>query len=364
MIKKLPFVCILLMLSGLSSKAQITITNADMPSTGDIIRFSRAANGTTVNLLQTGANQTWDFSFLQPTGQSLDTFLSVTSTPVTYIFAFGLNSNLAARGIQLSSIGFLPVSNGFSFYNKGSASYRQKGFGAEVNGLPIPVPYTNDDDVYLFPLNFGDQDTSDSDYSISIPGQGSATGNQRRINNVDGWGTVITPYGSFSALRVLSVLTGEDSLYLDTLGFGFSQPRALTKEYKWLANGQDIPVLQINTTTNNFGVETVSLIKYRDSLRVFASLPENGVASSPLRLFPNPVKANEYLSIDWPEQSSRPLELDFYTLDGKLAARQTMVQGSDSKVKLSDLQFVSGAYLVRASDGYRERTVRMLVVGE
>jgi hypothetical protein len=362
--KTLTLLGILLMLSGLSSRAQITIANSDMPSTGDIIRFSTASNSTTVNLTQTGANQTWDFSTLQSTGQSLDTFLSVTSTPITYLFAFGLSSNLAARGIQLSSIGFLPVANAYSFYNKGSAAYRQKGFGAEVNGLPIPVPYTNDDDIYLFPLNFGDQDTSDSDYSISIPGQGSATGNQRRINNVDGWGTVITPYGTFSALRVLSVLTGEDSLYLDTLGFGFSQPRALTKEYKWLANGQDIPVLQINTTTSAFGVETVSLIKYRDSLRVFASLPESGMTATPLRLFPNPVGANDMITIDWPEPSSRSLELEFYTLQGKLAARHSVVQSSEIRVKLSDLQIVPGVYLVKASDGLRERNVRLLVVGE
>lgn len=362
--KSLPLLCILMMFSGLSSQAQITITNTDMPSPGDIIRFSTASNNTTVNLAQNGANQTWDFSSLQPTGQSLDTFLSVTSTPITYLFAFGLNSNLAARGIQLSSIGFLPVADAYSFYNKGATAFRQKGFGAEVNGLPIPVPYTNDDDIYTFPLSFGDLDTSDSDYAISIPGQGSASGNQRRINNVDGWGSVITPYGTFSALRVVSTLTGEDSLYLDTLGFGLNLPRPLTKEYKWLANGQDIPVLQINTTTNNFGVETVSLIKYRDSLRVFASLPEISVLSSPLRLFPNPVKTTDYMTIDWPERSSRQLELEFYTLQGSLTARHTVVQGAEIRIKLSDLQISPGAYLVMANDGLRQRTVRMLVVGE
>ena len=362
--KSLPLACIFLMLSVISASAQITITNADMPSTGDIIRFSTASNTTTVNLTQTGPNQTWDFSSLQPVGQSLDTFLSVTSTPITYLFAFGLNSNLAARGIQLSSIGFIPVANGFSFYNKGTASYRQKGFGAEVNSLPVPVPYTNDDDIYLFPLNFGDQDTSDSDYAISIPGQGSASGNQRRINNVDGWGSVITPYGTFSALRIVSTLTGEDSLYLDTLGFGFNLPRALTKEYKWLANSQDIPVLQINTTTNLQGVETVSLIKYRDSLRVFASLPENGLKSTTLRLYPNPISVNDEVTLDWPQGSSRSLELEFYSLQGKLVSRHKLFNDASIKIKLSDLQIIPGAYIVKANDGVYEGTSRLVVVGD
>lgn len=346
------------------SAAQITINSTDMPSAGDIIRFSTAANNTTVDLTQTGPNQTWDFSFLQPTGQSVDTFLSVSATSIFYLLTFGGNSNVAARGIQISSIGFLPITNGFSFYNSSTSGYRQKGFGAELNGLPVPVPYTNDDDIYLFPLNYGDQDTSDSDYSISIPGQGSANGNQRRINHVDGWGTVTTPYGTFSALRMVSTLTGEDSLYVDTLGLGFNSPRPLTREYKWLATGQDIPVLQINTTANLAGVETVSLIKYRDSLRVFASVFENNVSGMSVRVYPNPVTSKDEIKIDWPVKTAEGLKVEFYSMDGRLASRTSLYAGSSWSIKLSELQVTQGVYLVKVSDGVNESTTRLVVTGQ
>jgi len=271
---------------------------------------------------------------------------------------------VAARGIQISSLGLLPVANGFSFYNRSTSGYRQKGFGAELNGLPVPIPFTNDDDIYLFPLNYGDQDTSDSDYSITIPGQGSANGNQRRINHVDGWGTVTTPYGTFSALRIVSTLTGEDSLYLDTLGLGFNAPRPLTREYKWLATGQDIPVLQINTTTNLAGVESVSLIKYRDSLRVFASVFENNVTRDQVRVYPNPVNSKDEITIDWPHKKAAGLRVEFYSMDGRMTAATNPDAGSGWIIKLPELQLAPGVYLLKVSDGWNESTTKLFVTSQ
>jgi hypothetical protein len=68
--------------------AQITVTNADMPSANDLIRFSLAPPSTVVNLTQAGANATWDFSGLVAQSQDIDSFLSVSSAPLTYLFAF------------------------------------------------------------------------------------------------------------------------------------------------------------------------------------------------------------------------------------------------------------------------------------
>lgn len=362
-LKPLPFLLFAL-IQAQFCYSQITITSTDLPTSGDNVRFSTASNTATVNLAQTGANQVWDFSWLQPTGQSIDSFISVTSTSILYFFAFGGNSNVAARGIQLSNIGFLPLTNGFSFYSRNSSGFRQKGFGAELNGIPIPVPYGNDDDIYLFPLNYGDQDTSDSDYAVAIPGQGSASGNQRRINNVDGWGTINTPYGSFNALRIVSTLTGEDSLYIDTLNFGIRVPRPLTKEYKWLANGQDIPVLQINTVTTGAGVENVSLIKYRDSLRVFASVIENTPSADLVKVFPNPVSAKDEIKIDWSGPSASGLTVEFYSIDGRLSYSQKMDSGAgEIKIKLADLHVIPGIYLLKLSDGDHSSTSRVVVTG-
>jgi hypothetical protein len=58
--KKVYSVLLSFLLPVLSS-AQITITNADLPSSGDQIQFSQAAVTTPVDLTLTGANYLWDF---------------------------------------------------------------------------------------------------------------------------------------------------------------------------------------------------------------------------------------------------------------------------------------------------------------
>ncbi|MCE2847414.1 MAG: T9SS type A sorting domain-containing protein [Sphingobacteriales bacterium] len=334
--------------------AQITVTNADMPSANDLIRFSLAPPSTVVNLTQAGANATWDFSGLVAQSQDIDSFLSVSSAPLTYLFAFGFTSNLYSRGEGLNSIAGVQFSDVQNFYNKSTTSYRQTGFGANVNGLPTPIVFGNDDFIYRFPLVFGDIDTSDSDYSLVVPGLAAVSGEQRRISVVDGWGSLTTPYGTFNTLRVVSTLTGEDSVFLDTLGFGFTFPRPLTREYKWIANGQDIPVLQINTTQQLFGQETVSRIKYRDSLRVFTGLEAiRNETLNPL-LYPNPTTDNT--TIRFQLMRAGWVELSLVDVSGRIVYQRNTEELAGEQqwlLPVCDQRLSNGVYAVRlrTSDG-------------
>lgn len=352
MLKKL-LILLVLALPQLGS-AQITVTNADMPSANDLIRFSLAPPSTVVNLTQSGANATWDFSGLVAQSQDIDSFLSVTSAPLTYLLAFGFTSNLYSRGEGLNSIAGVQFSDVQNFYNKSTTSYRQTGFGANVNGLPTPIVFGNDDFIYRFPLVFGDIDTSDSDYSLVVPGLAAVSGEQRRINVVDGWGSLTTPYGSFNTLRVVTTLTGEDSVFLDTLGFGFTFPRPLTREYKWIANGQDIPVLQINTTEQLFGQETVTRIKYRDSLRVFTGLQAIRKETLNPVIFPNPTSENT--TIRFQLERFGAVELSLVDASGRVVYLRNAEESAGELqwvLPVRDLNLPNGIYAVhlRTSDG-------------
>ncbi|MBL7922989.1 MAG: T9SS type A sorting domain-containing protein [Bacteroidia bacterium] len=344
------------------SWAQITITNTDLASANDTVRFSEASALTPVDLSLTGANYTWDFSGLQSVSQDVDSFLSVSSTPLVYFLFFGFSSNLASRGVDLSSFPGVPISDVYSFFNKSSNNYKQTGYGASINGITTPIAFNNDDIVYDFPVNFGNVDSSDSDYSISLPGLATAIGSQHRVNVVDGWGSITTPYGTFNALRIVSTLTGEDSVYLDTLGFGFSSPRPLTREYKWLADAQDIPVLQINTI-ETLGIETVSLIKYRDSLRTPVGLPANYLSHTPMTLAPNPSKGSDVLAVI-NLKNAASLEVSIYSAEGRLVdRRQVQLQAGKQTVAVrpSDLQLNAGVYLVEMSSLGERFSARMVI---
>jgi hypothetical protein len=83
------------------------------------------------------------------------------------------------------------------------------------------------------------------------------------MNFVDGWGTLKTPFGIFSVIRIKSLISQRDSLYIDSLGTGFPMQRTIT-EYKWLGKNSGIPILQISE--EGFSVTAI----YRDSTRMSA----------------------------------------------------------------------------------------------
>jgi hypothetical protein len=365
--KKLITILLIASFSG-SATAQITITNADMPNTGDTLRVSEASVLTPVDLSLTGANFTWDFSGLLPVAQDIDTFVSVGSTPTLlaiYFVNLSINTNranIAALGTNNPLAAQLPVSDVYSFFYENSSLFQQVGFGATIGGTGVPLGYGNKDIIYNFPLNFNDQDSSNSDYSLSVPGTVYAEGNQKRVNFVDGWGSLTTPYGTFNALRMKSTLTGQDSVYLDSTATGFSTARPLIREYKWLANGERIPVLQINTA-EVFGVEAISSIRYRDSLRVNVGLPPVSALQTNPVLFPNPNSGeNVFAMINLVKPAA--VKIDICAVDGHLV-NSSVIQLSagvqNIAIRSSDLQLDAGVYMVRFLLEGEAKTVKMVV---
>ena len=351
------------LLIGLQGKSQITVTTSDMPVSGDTIRLSTASPLSTVDLTLTGANFTWDFTALVPDSQVVDTFLAVSSTGALYSIYFsaflGNPANSAHRGPDLSLIPGVPLTNAYVFYNKNSSLYEQVGFGATYNALQIPVGFTNKDVIYNFPLNFNDADSSDSNFSISLTGTGSLSGTQHRVNHVDGWGSLQTAYGTFNVLRVVSEITAHDSLYLDTLsmGFGFDQP--LSREYKWIGKNKSLPLMQINTQFV-LGTETITSIRYRDSVRVIPT--PTGIASlenesNHIQLFPNPSSGNSMLRFF--SDNNKPVTISILDLSGRefRSKDYVTVKGTNEFV-LSSSNLSSGIYFIKVKQG--EKNVETL----
>ena len=365
MIQNIRFVIAIcyLLISVQSSEAQITIVNSDMAVAGDTLRVSIAnfaPIGTDVAL--TGANYTWDYSGLQYTSQDVDTFLATSATAALYAFYF-INSpinpnraNVASRGIDLSAAGgAIPVSDVYNFYYCSSSLYQQTGFGANISGATAPIPYSAKDIIYHFPLNFGNADSSDSNYSLSVPSIGYVEGQQHRVNHVDGWGALTTPFGTFNTVRVVSELTGKDSLYLDTLGFGFGFPRTKTREYKWLATNSKIPELQINTTVLGAN-EIVSSIRYRDIYRNSSTnvgLNIHQASDFSVNVFPNPSSNGDcYLKVN--NSSGSKLKVNVYAVTGSLllALDKSLDNYSSATISLSELNaLASGMYRISVVAG-------------
>lgn len=274
---------------GCSLNAQITIDQDDMPNSGDTIRYSSSIDLGGINYEETGTNYSWDFSSLIPLTQAVDTFSSVSETPLVYQVAFFLYSNLAK---PLSSFDYIPgfqVTDPYEFYKKSNSEFKMVGFGVTMNGIPIPNKFQDSDVIYQFPVNYGNLDSSYSSYEFDIPAVGYLGGWKKRVNYCDGWGTLNTPFGSFQTIRIKSEIIQFDSVYIDSLGMGLPLSRNYV-EYKWLGNDFGLPLCKITDDG------LLPQIEYLDSVRsLFVDVPELNETVKRISVFPNP--AGDYLNI-------------------------------------------------------------------
>lgn len=283
--------------------AQPTITKSDMPVVGDTIWFKTTSLAPGINYQQTGNNFNWDFSTLTGTAAA-DTFISITSTSFTLQLTFGLGANpanIAQNSADLSFIPGIPLSNFTNFFRSSNTAYQLNGFGLGIYGIGLPIKFSGADVWYKFPLTINSlSDSSVSNYSQSLLTLGYLKINRKRVNKVDGWGTLITPYGSFQTLRVKSVVHEEDSIYLDTLSAGVPIVRDYT-EYKWWVNGHHAPVMQVTAES------LLSTFRWIDS-PVNVGISQYSQEQT-ISISPNPASGQVRLSINSIKSSSVSVQI-------------------------------------------------------
>ena len=242
--------------------AQISITRSDMPVARDTARYSTST--TRLNFDTTGAGITWDYSSLVANGQGVDSFEPALTISNAYGLYFGFTTDYGVPAPNIN-FGTATITNVYEFYKTSNSSLQINALGGQYNGVTLPSLYTTPDKVYQFPLTYGRVDTSTFDVTVSAIGTGSVHRMGTRINTVDGWGTVITPYDTFQCIRLKSVVTEVDSTTITLLGITFPFTTT-TISYKWLANGVIIPVLEVDgTVRGNTFIPTTE--KYRDGVR-------------------------------------------------------------------------------------------------
>jgi len=297
----------------------------------------------------TDSNYTWDYSLLTSTSQTIDTFVSVSFANIgLYWLYFGSSSFALKSNSQPVSLGgVLSIDYEFDFFKKTSTSYVQTGFGAKMNGFPVPVPFTPKDTVYRLPLNYQDVGSSPSAFAVTVPSLGYYGGNKIRTDTADGWGTLITPYGTFSALRVKSVIDEIDSIHIDTIfHIGFNLPRPQVIEYKWLGVGMGMPLLQINTSGG-----IVTQILYQDSLRGNGPTFINSTNEEEAQcsIFPNPSSGKIVVELNLLKPGLVSFEL--LNLQGQRIDSGSFGSKPAGKnfawIELADKSISAGTYLVK-----------------
>jgi hypothetical protein len=350
---------LLFTLAGLPALAQVSpsIDRTDMPVALDTLRLSAASPllpTTAPPLSQRGANQTWNYAGLVATSQSVARFVAINTTAPIYQLAFGVlggvnRATVASPQVLPLPAGLpIPFTDPYQFYNTSAVgaagqSFRSVGFGATLTTLQVPVTYASQaqqDIIYRFPLSFASPaDSSSSFFAISVPGTGYLSQKRKRVNHPDAWGTLTTPFGTFQTVRVVATLTDHDSIAFGPIpGTGLDLP--VTREYKWLAKQQHVPVLTI-TTQEIAGRETITGVQYRDIYRriVLPTASRDAATDAALAAYPNPSAVGSPLVLQVPVGSG-PLTVSATDLAGRrLFNRQ--LNGSTGLISLGAEAFGS-----------------------
>lgn len=333
--------------------AQITIGSSDMPNAGDSVLISVTTSIDTNSVDSTGANYTWDYSTLIPDFQRYEKFDSPLTFPIPFNLLFNpLNTSYGNENNILTTLPIpgVTLDMAYDFFKESSSQFRQVGAGYTINGIPLPFLYSSNDIVYRFPMNYLDTDSCDYSFGLPIPSIGYYGSEGHRVNLVDGWGTLITPYGTFNTLRVKSTIATVDTVALDALGFGTDIPRPLRYEFKWLATAMQIPVLKIDAT-DVFGTLTITNVEYQDT--VIAGVPQLSIADYSndnfnSTVYPNPAVDNSILQYTLKEKSQ--VKISMTDVVGKtisiLADESQNVGTYQQQINISELDLSPGVYFV------------------
>jgi hypothetical protein len=352
--------CFILSLQGI---AQITVIDNDFPSADDTVMVS-SSDETSLDITTTGANSTWDFSTINISAQTIDTFHSVASAPALYQLVYNnswgnpdyvseyytplTNFDLS----QGSGVG-LEVESPVSFIRKTSTSIENVGLGMNINGIDVPASSDSVDVIYDLPMTYSDSWVSNSYTNLDLNPQfdGIFRRHQQRNSIVDGWGQITTPFKSYDVIRVKSLVSVQDSVYVGFLSSWLELPTPDQIEYSWFANGEKIPVMQI-ITQDIGGTETITSIEFKDKKRYFASV--NNASSMNTSVFPNPATDNISITFDGEIQN-----IEIYSVSGKLVYNNNAIGVSNHQVNTSTWE--KGVYIIKLTTESETSTTRFIV---
>lgn len=277
--------------------AQPVIGPDDMPSAGQSYQLIQSSG---VDVEDpgpvSGADLIWDYSDLPEINIQNNDYVAVSEAPVLYQFFFNnpFSPSFSNHAQPVSPGDFelpIPITDIYNFYRADDEGYFDCGFAASLSGFPVSGARNPTDRILKFPLEYGmEADTNDTFFNLNIPELANIKSYRIRTNSTDGWGTVITPGGSFEALRVRSVVNGVDSVYSESFGINqvINQPETI--EYRWIAAGQGLPVLQINVVDG-----AVTQVTYRGLETTSVDLH---TAMNEVKAFPNP--ASDVVTVNLP----------------------------------------------------------------
>ncbi|MEQ8703202.1 MAG: T9SS type A sorting domain-containing protein [Phaeodactylibacter sp.] len=373
-----------LLFLGTQMEAQITIERSDFNLESGMRVVGWNLDYSNANLPEEGEGLVWDYSDLLLT----DTLASDYSTPSNALFPEANLTDMASRQ-ALGGVGNQP---GNSYYLLDDTGHGPIG---EVYGaLDVPlVTFTGGAEDVLkiletehdfmerkstiqFPLNFSDSwaydITTETDYLVTVSAfslQNTPAGQMTRDSafcSVVGHGTLILPNpdgsGSVSmealmlkrtrAITFNYTLGGQPApqIMLDLFGLQQGEVQNLTR-YFFYAKG--LPRSAANIRVNAQG--DIDFFTISEEIKnLITSSSEAEAVTFSTKVFPNPVRAGEMLSVEIPEGLQKG-SIELLDMSGRVVFSTQIGAGQSTAAVLSlPVQLPGGSYIYRISDTNKE----------
>lgn len=328
-----------------------------VPEIGDVVTFYEAD---TLGVTQgnAGANQTWNFSNLQPLSDVDPVqyfYLAPASTPPQFASKFP-TANFAIR------IGPASDTAGYAYSIKSANQWEFLGIKNDL----IEQVYPNTD-IQLKNLSYNGSFTDDfTNYTDAGTGfifYGKGT----RTITYDAYGTLQTPAGTFSnAMRLKGVSTQVDSV---NFGVGEIINHTTLTVYDWVVANQPGVLVSVYYTRiiseyRYPGLDTLfedtgvfKSVNYIDNLSVGTFERPDELAGVTLG-FAGANPATNQLDLKITTEKSQDLRLMLTNIEGKVLSSQSLtLAAGENQVSLPVGHLPAGAYFATLTDGRALRTL-------
>lgn len=248
----------------------------------------------------TGEGISWDFTSLEAITQQTRSFIDPDEAGY-YLSYFGscvlaggsfeecnenwenLTNMALAQEIPALETEEVDFENPITHFKKDETSFVETIAGVTFNTdngqLPAVVEYDSPDTLYVFPMEYGNTDESSRRFTVDLSPIGFNAiyiNNQTRMNEVDGYGTLNTPFGTFeNTLRLRTEIEVNDTVIFQ--GFPLPVSRDVV-EYRWFHPDHGQPLLTVVSEIEE-GTEVLTIVEYLDELQCLTPFAQ--AAASP-----------------------------------------------------------------------------------
>ncbi|MBL4716250.1 MAG: T9SS type A sorting domain-containing protein [Bacteroidia bacterium] len=326
-------IIILVLITNIYSKAQITLTSdAHTPNVSSTYNYI-SASSPTFKFRQDGPNQTWNFSDTTGSTMTFDYLsLSNASDPISFPLA-----NLVE-----SSTG------GENYYANSSSELTLEG---HYLALYYRIIYSDKREHLQFPFTYGD--VINESYAGTVENiQASQTFNRNGLLEIkaDGYGTLVLPYDTISnVLRIRSVYA-----YVDSMGSTF------------VGSYNDTIYTWYNANTNNF-IASVTISYANSWLQIFAFtyLEEGAIIGisnyldkdHTITIYPNP--ASTQVSIEIPVKDHSMYDIQIINNIGEVVLEKYYEYNTKMELNIEKLN--PGIYFITVRNSNSIATKRIVI---